>query len=157
MTEMGTQWVKWWGWGFQSGRWQTGRAQIGRTWTGRAWIGRVQPGRFYPRVQICKLEHYTGKPKLLKQRSSRVCLSERWQQELWADMHACWQAHLLIGVLADRHTWWSVHLLIGMLANRNDSIHRTLWRDDTSITDPNIAFWLPGRQHKCKMAIHGIN
>jgi len=34
-------------------------------------------GRFHPRVQICKLEHYTGKPKLLKQRPSRVRLSER--------------------------------------------------------------------------------
>ena len=45
--------------------------------TGRAWIGRVRPGRFRPRVQICKLEHYTGKPKLLKQRPSRVRLSER--------------------------------------------------------------------------------
>ena len=45
--------------------------------TGRAWIGRVRPGRFRPRVQICKLEHYTGKPKLLRQRPSSIRSSER--------------------------------------------------------------------------------
>ena len=39
--------------------------------TGRAWRGRAWPGRFRPRVQICKLEHYTGKAKLLRQRYAR--------------------------------------------------------------------------------------